>query len=83
MKMIEINNLGLNELRWQGARKRSSETFKSFPFGGTEHKRGVAIILNQSMGKQPKPSDLNIIQIYAPTSTSSDEDVGKFDEDLG
>ena len=51
MKRVKINKLGIDEVRWQGARKISG-TFEICYSGGTEHERGVAIMLDQDMAKK-------------------------------
>ena len=66
--------------------------FEIFYSGGAEHEIGLAIMLDQDMAKRywtlsdtvmflktaGKPLDLDIIEIYAPTSTSNDEDIENF-----
>ena len=46
MKRMEINILGIS------AGKITPETFEIIFLGGTEHRRGVAILLDQKMVKQ-------------------------------
>ena len=54
MKRMKINILGISEVRLQCTGKITSKTFKIFYAGDTEHKRGVAIILDLDMAKTVK-----------------------------
>ena len=54
IKRMKIIILGISEVRWQGAGKITSGTFEIFYSGGSEHERGMAIILEQDMAKTVK-----------------------------
>ena len=99
MSRMEINILGLAEVRWTGAGTLSSDNYTVVYSGGTTHERGVGIILDPKHSKalkgywpvndrilvvklSGKPFDIYIIQVYAPTSACTDEDIEKFYEDL-
>ena len=48
----------MREVRWQGAGKITSGTFKIFHAGGADHETGVALIMDQDMAKkQPRILD--------------------------
>ena len=51
---MKTNIPGISEVRWQGARKITFGTFGIFYSEGTEHERGVAILLDQNMVKTVK-----------------------------
>ena len=81
MKRMKTSILSISEIKWQGVGKITSETFKIFYTRGTDNERGVAVKLDQDMGKTVKgywtlldflkisenPLDLYIIQIYPQT----------------
>ena len=48
---MKINILNMSKVRWQGAGNIMSGTFELYYSGGTEHERGVPVILNQEMRK--------------------------------
>ncbi|GFS02386.1 craniofacial development protein 2-like [Elysia marginata] len=90
---------GVSEVRRKGAGNIVSEKFQFIFSGGSDHERGVGVILDQKVSKAlngywqisdrvllvkiaGKPMDINIIQVYAPTSASSNEDLEKFYEEL-
>ncbi|GFN81087.1 craniofacial development protein 2-like protein [Plakobranchus ocellatus] len=94
IERMKLNILGLSEVRWKGAGKITSGGHE-----GTESKKGVGIIVDQTVTKAikgywalsdrvllvkiaGKPVDLNIIQVYAPTANSNDEDLDKFCNEL-
>ena len=99
MKQININILGLSEMRWTSAGQIASDRHLVIYSGGQHHERGVGFILDEFCAKalkgywaisdrvtmiklQAKPFDINIIQVYAPTSSFSNELLGDFYEDI-
>jgi len=99
MSRMEINILGLAEVRWTGAGILTSDGYTIVYSGGNVHERGVGIILDSEYSKalkgywpvndrllviklNGKPFDIYIIQVYAPTSACTDEEIETFYEDL-
>ena len=54
MKRLQINILGLSEVRWKGAGMFSTDGFTLIYSGGEQHKNGVAIILDPETSKSVK-----------------------------
>ncbi|GFS27117.1 RNA-directed DNA polymerase from mobile element jockey-like [Elysia marginata] len=99
MERLNINILGLSEVRWKGANDMQTGKFRFLCSGGATHERGVGLLVDQEVSKavkgyrpvsdrvlllkiSGKPMDLNIIQVHAPTSTSSEEEIETFYEEL-
>lgn len=98
MDRLNVNILGLSETRWTGSNLIKSAEHTLIFSGGNEHERGVGILLkNESKSvkgywpisdrvilvkMRSAPFDLNIIQVYAPTSASSEEDIEAFYDNL-
>lgn len=99
MKRMEINILGLCEMRWLGAGSLISEDVSIIYSGGDQQRNGIGIILDQKRARSVKgfwsisdrvllvklegqPININIIQVYAPTSESTEEEIQKFYNDL-
>jgi exonuclease III len=95
MEDLEIDIIGLSEMRWKGAGDLISNGYKIIHSGGKKHERGVGFIISPKKLRavkgywaisdrillvkiSGKPVDINIIQIYAPTSNSSEEDIEIF-----
>ncbi|GFO16493.1 craniofacial development protein 2-like protein [Plakobranchus ocellatus] len=94
----EMNILGVSEVRWSGAGKIKSGKYEMYYSGAEHQRGVGIILdqeIGKSVkGYWPlsdrvlllkiagKPVDLNIIQAYAPTTTSSDEEIEKFYEEL-
>ncbi|XP_063593176.1 craniofacial development protein 2-like [Penaeus indicus] len=88
---LHINIMGISEMRWTGAGAISSENHKIVYSGGEQHERGVGIIADSKTSKAllgywavsdrillARFKDISIIQAYAPTTKSSDEDIDRF-----
>ena len=99
MERLKINILGISEVRWKDAGLVDSDQHKLIYSGGSNHEKGVGVILDKGAAKslkgnwpvsdrvlliklEGKPLNINIIQVYAPTSASTDEDIDVFYEDL-
>ncbi|GFS16224.1 craniofacial development protein 2-like [Elysia marginata] len=99
MTRMNINILGLAEVRWTGAGVFQSGDHTMVYSGGNEHERGVRILLDAEHSKSLQgywpvnermlvvklsgtPFDIHVIQIYAPTSEHSDDDIEQFYEEL-
>ena len=100
MARVNINILGINELKWTGMGKFNSHDHYVYYCGQESLRRnGVAIIVNKrvrnavfgcnlkndrmiSVRFQGKPSNITIIQVYAPTSNAEEAEVEWFYEDL-
>ncbi|GFS11918.1 craniofacial development protein 2-like [Elysia marginata] len=99
MTRMNINILGLAEVRWTGAGVFKSGDHTMVYSGGNEHERGVGILLDAEHLKSlqgywsvnerilviklsGKPFDIYIVQIYAPNSEHSEEEIEKFYEEL-
>ena len=99
MKRMEVNILGVAEMRWTGAGEANSEGYKILYSGGQHHERGVGVIIDRQdqasvkgfwaisdrvilVKLSSKPLDINIIQVYAPTSESSEEELEGFYEQI-
>ncbi|GFS05752.1 craniofacial development protein 2-like [Elysia marginata] len=99
METLNINILGLSEVRWKGANDIQTGKFRFLYSGRATHERGVGLLVDQEVSEavkgywpvsdrvlllkiSGKPMDLNIIQVYAPTSTSSEEEIKTFYEEL-
>ncbi|KAG1673509.1 Craniofacial development protein 2 [Nymphon striatum] len=99
MDRMNLNILGLSEVRWTGAgsQKINNKTF--IYSGGTKHERGTGILFDEPTARclkawcpisdrvivaklEAKPLDIGIIQVYAPTSDSEDEEVERFYEEI-
>ena len=99
MNRMNLNILGLSEVRWKGAGSTKIDSKTLIYSGGDEHIRGVGILFDETASKslkswcpisdrvvvakiEAKPLNLGIIQVYAPTSESTDEEVEKFYEEI-
>ena len=96
MVRINIDILGISELKWMGMAKFNSEDHYIYYCGQESHRRnGVALIINKRVWKvlgatskmtewfvcfQGKPFNITIIQVYAPTTNAVEAD--QFYEDL-
>lgn len=101
MKRLEIDILGISEMRWPGTGQCEIGEHQIFYSGedSTNHRNGVGIIINSKIRKavlgfipisdrvailkiNTSPCKLNIVQVYAPTSESDEEDVEHFYSDI-
>ncbi|GFO26330.1 craniofacial development protein 2-like [Plakobranchus ocellatus] len=98
MERMNLNILGLAEVRWKGA--GSMKLGKTLIYsGGHTHERDVGILFNVTTGKSlgswcpisdrvvvakliAKLLNVGIIQVYAPTSDSEDVEAEKFYEEI-
>ena len=96
MNRMEIDILGISELKWTGSGHFTSGNYEVYYSGNQEIKRnGVALILNKKVAKsvigyvfkddriisfriQGRPTNLTIIQIYAPTTEAEESTITKF-----
>ena len=99
MERMNVNIMGLCEVRWRGAGTIMSDTYKIIYSGGDKHESGVAVIMDSATSKTLKgyltisdrvmlvklngsPFDTAIIQVYAPTTESTEEEIEKFYDEL-
>ena len=99
MERLNVNILGISEMRWKGAGRIPTDKHELIYSGGSIHERGVGLILDKETSKSIKgywgvsdrvllvklkgsPLDINIIQVYAPTSASTEEELDNFYKDL-
>ena len=95
MVRVNINILGIGELKWTGMGKFNSHDHYIYYCGQESLRRnGVAIIVNKSQKCslknsrmisvcfQGKPINTTVIQVYAPTSNAEEATVEWFYEDL-
>ena len=84
MARVNINIIGISELKWTGICEFNSDDHYIY-YWGQESLRinGVALIANKrvcSVHFQGKPFSITVIQVYAPTSNA--EEAERFYEDL-
>ena len=98
MERLNISILGLSEVRWEGTGRIKSGKHSIIYSGGDKRERGVGIILNEATSTSikghwtisdrvlvklsGKSFDITIIQVYAPTSESTEDDIDLFYKDL-
>ena len=100
MARVNINILGISELKWTGIGEFNSDDHCIYYCGQESlRKNGVAIIVNKgvqnavlgcnlkndrqiSVHFQGKPFNITVIQVYAPTSNTEEDEVEWFYEDL-
>lgn len=99
MDRLQINILGLCEVRWTGAGRLTSGKHTIVYSGGSTHVYGVGMLFDRDTAKtilgywaisdrvllvklKSAPFNISIIQCYAPTCDSSDEDLEAFYEDM-
>ena len=97
MDRLVINIFGTCEVRWTGAGKISSGRYTVMYSGGQKHEKGFILDEEHAKSLNgfwklsdrvcmikldAKPLDINIIQVYAPTSYSNDEELDKFYNEL-
>ena len=79
MARVNINNLGISELKWTGMGEFNSDDLYIY-YCGQESLRinVVAIIVNKSpkcstcVEYQGKPFSITVIQVYAPTGNNEE-----------
>ena len=99
MERLDIDILGLAEVRWTESGRKELEDHTFIFSGGQHHVNGVGMIFKKNVanaiqGYWPisdrvllvkiagKPFDIAIIQVYAPTSTHSDEELELFYDEV-
>ena len=98
MARVNINILGISELKWTGMSEFNSDDHYIYYCGQESLRRnGVTIIVNKrvqlqycnlknsrkvSVRFQGKPFNITVIQVYAPTSKAEEAEVKLFYEDL-
>ena len=98
MARVNIDILGISELKWTGMGKFNSDDHYIYSFGQESLRiNGVAIIVNKSpkcstwvqsqkrqndLCFQGKPFNITVIQVYAPTRNTEEAEVEWFYEDL-
>ena len=95
MDHLELDILGLSEVRWRGNGEIMSDDYVLLYSGGAQHEKGVGFLMTKTTRKSVvgcwtisgqvimiklkcKPVDINLIQVYAPTSESLVEDLEEF-----
>ena len=94
MARVNIDILGISELKWTGMGEFNSNDHYIY-YGGQESLRrnGIAIIVNKTVQNlknnrmisvhfQGKPFIITVIQVYTPTSNAEEAKVEWFYEDL-
>ena len=100
MKRMDLDILGVSEVRWTGNGAIDIEGYK-FLYSGNEktHERGVGILLNTKITRsllgywafsdrimliklRGHPFNISIVQVYAPTSSHSEEEIEQFYDEL-
>ena len=96
MARLNVNILGISELKWTGMGEFNSDDHYIYYCG---QENGVAIMVNKrvwnavlgynlknermiSVCFQGKPFNITVIQVYAPTSNAEEAEVEWFYEDL-
>ena len=100
MARVNVNILGISELKWTGMGEFNSDDHYIYYCGQESLRRnGVAIIIKKrvqnsvlgcslkddrmiSVHFQGKPSNITVIQAYAPTSNTEEAEVERVYEDL-
>ena len=96
MARVNIDILGISELRWTGKGEFNSDDHYIYYWGQEYLRRnGVPIMVNKrvlgctlkndrmiSVHFQGKPFNITVIQVYAPTSNAEEAEVERFYEDL-
>ena len=88
MTRVNIDILGISELKWTGMGKFNSDDLYIY-YCGQESLRGngVAIIVNKKvrnavLGCNLKNDRITVIQVYAPTRSAEEAEVEWFYEDV-
>ena len=98
MTRVNIDNLGISELKWTGMGEFTQMTIISTTVGKNPLEERIAIIVNKSVKCstwcnlkndrvisvhfQGKPFNITVIQAYTPTSNVEEAEVKQFCEDL-
>ena len=98
MARVNIDILGISEIKWTGMGEFNSDDHYIFYCGQETHRRnGVAFIVNKRFQNavlqcnlkndrmicfQGKPFNIIVIEIYALTSNAKEDEVEQFYEDL-
>ena len=98
MARVNIDILGISELKWTGMGEFNSDDHCIYDCGqGSLRRNGVAITANKSpkcstwvqsqkrqndLCFQGKPLDITVIQVYSPTTNAEEAEVEWFCEDL-
>ena len=98
MARVNINSLGISELKWTGMGESNPDDHYIYYCGQESLRRnGVAIMVNKSpkcstcnlkndrmisLRFQGKSFNITVIQVYAPTSNTEEAEVERFCEDL-
>ena len=98
MSRVDIDILGISELKRTGMGKLNSDDHYICYHGQESLRSGVAFIVNKRIWKavvgcnlkndrifarlQGKPFSITVIQVYAPTSNAEEAEVERFCEDL-
>lgn len=97
MKRLDIQILGISEMRWLNSGKCIIDNYHVYYSGeeGNQHRNGVGFILSPDVNRsitsvcnisdrvimiqlKSSPFNINLVQVYAPTSQSSEEDIETF-----
>ena len=96
MARVNVNILGISELKWTGMGEFNSDDHYIYDCGQESLRRnGVAIMVNKRVRNavlecnlknnrmifvhfQGKPSNITVIQAYAPTSNAEEAEVERF-----
>ena len=98
MARVNMDILGISELRWTGMGEFNSDDHYIYYCGKESLRRnGVALIVKKRVQKvvlgcnvkndisvhlQGEPFNITVIQVYAPTSSAEEAEVKKFYEEL-
>ncbi|XP_047469237.1 uncharacterized protein LOC125025306 [Penaeus chinensis] len=88
----KATRLGIREARWKKAGKFQTDSFTFIYSVGEKHENDTAILLDKETSKsllgvllvklKGKNTNLSIVQGYAPTSQSTEEETGQFYEEI-